>query len=113
MEFDELRNPDHDPMDPDSSEFLVGLTEDSNVSYCVAAYWNAPVTAGETFGISWGVAYTLNDELDTAVMPRNHRTSPRPAGTFTSRLTRCVLWLKHWTASWMDTYMDTWRPRQP
>ncbi len=66
-EFDQVRNPDHDPNDPSSSEFIVGLSEDSDISYGVAAYWNAPLVDTEWFGMCWGVAYTLSNELDTAV----------------------------------------------
>jgi len=66
-EFDQVRNANHDPSDPTSSEFVVGLSEDSSVNYGVAAYWSTPITKRDKLGISWGVAYTVSNELDSAV----------------------------------------------
>jgi hypothetical protein len=66
-EFDQVTNPTYDANEPGSSQFIVGRTEGSSYSYGVAAYWNASLDQRDSFGISWGVAYTLSNELDTAV----------------------------------------------
>jgi hypothetical protein len=68
-EFERVANPDHDPMDENSNEFMIGLAEDSDQSFGVAAYWSVVVWQWDKFGLgfSWGVAYDVQNEIDEAV----------------------------------------------
>jgi hypothetical protein len=50
---------------PASSDLVVGLKEESDIGYGLAAFWSAPLL-GKAQG-TWGVAYTFDNEIDESV----------------------------------------------
>jgi hypothetical protein len=49
------------------TEYEIGLSEDSGETYGVAAFWNAILFPKAIVGLSWGVAYNLQNEPEQAV----------------------------------------------
>jgi hypothetical protein len=50
-----------------TDKYVIGFSEDSPVTYGVAAFWNATILPNWTSGLSWGVAYNLQNEPELAV----------------------------------------------
>lgn len=64
--FKRLSNPDFDGTS-NESQFIIGRDDDSSYTYGVAAHWNGALNSAKTVGISWGMAYTLQETLENAV----------------------------------------------
>jgi hypothetical protein len=54
---------------PDSGDLVVGIEEESDIGYGLAAYWSAPAfsVSGTDVCGTWGVAYTFDNEIDESV----------------------------------------------
>jgi hypothetical protein len=48
------------------NKLFIGYQEQSGIVYGVAAFWNAPMIS-DSVGLSWGVAYNLQSQIDTSV----------------------------------------------
>ncbi len=48
------------------NKLFIGYQEQSSIVYGVAAFWNAPMIS-DSIGLSWGVAYNLQSQIDTSV----------------------------------------------
>jgi hypothetical protein len=48
------------------NKLYIGYQEQSGIVYGVAAFWNAPMIS-DSIGLSWGVAYNLQSQIDTSV----------------------------------------------
>jgi hypothetical protein len=67
VEYDRFKNPDYDPAGTGQSELIVGKSEDSSITYGIAAYWSAALRKQENWGVSWGIAYTPQNDIEQAV----------------------------------------------
>ena len=62
--FQKIKNTDPNAMPED---LVISLDDNSDLRYGIAAFWNASFPRGDNFGVSWGVAYTAQKEIDEAI----------------------------------------------